>query len=107
MYTECLAQTQVALVSAGVTTEKRIKHGQALSVCPSPQAALLISLLHAYLLFSWQATVQGASRVRHDLAAKQKQQQQIPALSQPHPTLVKCKLKINPQKENFALYNFP
>ena len=51
MYTEYLAQTQVALVSAGVTTEKRIKHGQALSVCPSPQAALLISLLHAYLLF--------------------------------------------------------
>lgn len=50
MYTECLAQTQVALVSAGVTTEKRIKHGQALSVCSSPQAALLISLLHAYLL---------------------------------------------------------
>ena len=57
--------------------------------------------------YHWQATVQGASRVRHDLAAKQKQQQQIPALSQPHPTLVKCKLKINPQKENFALYNFP
>lgn len=50
MYIECLAQTQVAKVSAGVTAEKKIKHSRALSFCPSPQAALLISLLHAYLL---------------------------------------------------------
>ena len=39
--------------------------------------------------YHWRATVHGATRFRHDLATKQKQQQQIPALSQPHPTLVK------------------
>lgn len=50
MYTKCLAQTQVALVSAGVTVRKRIKHGPALSLYPSTRAALLISVLHAYLL---------------------------------------------------------
>lgn len=38
------------LLSRVVTAEKRLKHDPALSLFPSTRAALLISVLHAYLL---------------------------------------------------------
>lgn len=62
--------------------------------------------VHFPFIYHWRATVHGVTGVRHDLATKQ-QQQQITAFGQPHPTLVKYKLKRNAQKENFALYDFP
>ena len=60
--------------------------------------------VHFPFIYHWRATVHGVTGVRPDLATKQ-QQQQITALGQPHPTLVKYKLKRNAQKENFIQFS--